>query len=114
MEEHREIEVVTPLVASIISGRSTEAVRVATMQGHVRVRCLVYAGAQPVRLLDLGDAAAYWSVDDSLVEELRNQGGPVLDEESWLDRYRVLSDPSYVRFVIPEPAAAQRLWHRWD
>lgn len=119
MAEERVIDVLTPLGAVFLTGYSTEAVRVATVQGHVRTRGVLQTGKRPVRLLDLESVLSYWKIplDDPRVDHLKKERGGVLlvGEEGYAPfRYRVLSPPEFEPFFIPEPPHGHRLWFRWD
>ena len=57
----REIDVLTPLAASVLFGKSNEAVRRAAAEGHVKTSCVLeFSHKRRVRLLDLNSAKAYW------------------------------------------------------
>ena len=53
-------EVLTPLAACVLFGKSGEAVRRATAEGHVTSPCELQFSERPIRLIDLGSAIAYW------------------------------------------------------
>ena len=57
------VQVLTPLAASVLFGRSGEAVRRAAREGHVRTRLALAFTAKQVRLLDLRSAVRYWAED---------------------------------------------------
>lgn len=130
MTETREIDVLTPLGAALLTGRSTEAVRVATVQGHVRTRGVIQAGKHPVRLIDLHSALSYWklSPDDPRVDQLKERGGAVLEDEvdGETFRYRILTPPEFVPYFTPETPCyhgdwwpctkppCSPVWFRWD
>ena len=57
------IQVLTPLGASYLFGRSGEAVRRAAREGHVRTRVALAFTAKQVRLLDLQSCINYWAED---------------------------------------------------
>lgn len=57
------IEVLTPIAACVLFGRSGEAVRRAVREGHVRTPFSLAFTAKEVRLIDLQSAAAYWSTE---------------------------------------------------
>ena len=128
----REIDVLTPLGAALLTGRSTEAVRVATVQGHVRIRGVTQAGKHPVRLIDLKSALSYWDMSDDhpKVERMKEMGGTVLEDEDGF-RYRILTPAEFVAYFTSEPACphgtgwpfnsqpcttppCSPLWFRWD
>lgn len=54
------IEVLTPIAACALFGKSAEAVRRAVAEGHVKSRFELRFGARPIRLLDLDSAMKYW------------------------------------------------------
>ena len=53
-------EVLTPLAASVLFGKSGEAVRRATAEGVVTSPCTLRFSDRPIRLIDLESAIAYW------------------------------------------------------
>lgn len=58
------IEVLTPIAASTLFGKSTEAVRRASREGRVRTRFeLNFNGRDNIRCMDLESALHYWAED---------------------------------------------------
>lgn len=56
----KSIDVLTPLAACTLFGRSGEAVRRAAREGHVHTRASLMLTAKQIRLIDLKSALAYW------------------------------------------------------
>ena len=102
-------EVLTPLAACMLFGKSAEAVRRAVAEGHVMSPVALAFGAQPIRLLDLQSAVNYWLPKprpeylprlESALAEMRLYGitfagqiGNIVDDaiaDDPLSRYRVL------------------------
>ena len=54
------IEVLTPIAACVLFGRSIDAVRTAAKRGHVASRFSMMFNAKQTRFLDLRSAVAYW------------------------------------------------------
>ncbi len=61
--EVRPIDVLTPLAACALFGRSGEAVRRAAREGLVATPFSVAFTAKEIRLIDLSSATAYWGAD---------------------------------------------------
>ena len=57
------IDVLTPLGACYLFGRSGEAVRRAVREGHVDTPFSLLITAKAVRLIDLKSAIKYWAAD---------------------------------------------------
>ena len=53
-------EVLTPLAASVLFGKSGEAVRRATAEGLVESPCALRFSERLIRLINLDSAIAYW------------------------------------------------------
>ena len=66
-------EVLTPLAASYLFGRSGEAVRTAVRKGHVASPFSFWFDGRQIRMVDLQSALAYWGTDG--VYHYRNLGG---------------------------------------
>ena len=118
-----DVTALTPLAASVLFGRALEAVRVATVQGHVRTSAVVQFGKHPVRLIELASCVAYWgALDDARTVELDSmkRGAVVLDVG--LAKLEVLHPGS---LVMLEPACphdnpwpctespCSPMWFRW-
>ena len=58
--ERQPREVLTPLAASFLFGKSGEAVRRATAEGHVISPVELQFSERPIRLIDLHSALGYW------------------------------------------------------
>ena len=61
--ENKPIEVLTPLGACFLFGRSGEAVRRAVREGHVETPFSLKFSAKEIRMIDLQSAIAYWAED---------------------------------------------------
>ena len=94
--KQRVVQVLTPLAACVLFGRSGEAVRRAAREGLVITRLALAFTSKQVRLLDLNSAVHYWGRGDRRkyrqrieeeVTEMRNFGVTILYEET---EYRVL------------------------
>lgn len=57
------IDVLTPLGACVLFGRSGEAVRRAVREGHVATPLSLSFTAKEIRLIDLKSARRYWAED---------------------------------------------------
>ena len=57
------IEVLTPLAACVLFGRSGEAVRRAVRKGHVNTPFSLAFTAKEVRMIDLRSAEGYWGTE---------------------------------------------------
>lgn len=98
MSQKVMIDVLTPVAAAVLFGKSDEAVRRATAQGRVRSPVALHLLAQPVRLIELKSARAYWMKTarpsylepyDREVERMRSCG--ITFTDSWeIEHYRVL------------------------
>lgn len=90
------IQVLTPLAACALFGRSGEAVRRAAREGLVRTRLELLLTATPVRLLDLQSALDYWAENpwpawrEPLVSEVRRMRGYGLTVHAADEWYQVL------------------------
>ena len=65
------IDILTPLAASVLFGRTGEAVRTAARKGHVVSPFALAFTAKMIRLLDLESAREYWA--ESAAENLEGQ-----------------------------------------
>ena len=96
-------EVLTPLGASVLFGKSGEAVRRAVENGSVQSPCALRFGERPIRLLDLESAIAFWHRSrplEAALQDMRFKGitfagqvqigndGPVKDDD--LCMFRIL------------------------
>ena len=70
MDTNRPIEVLTPLAACVLFGRSIDAVRTAAKRGHVASRFSMMFNAKQIRFLDLHSAVAYWGEQADQATEL--------------------------------------------
>ena len=77
-----EKDVLTPIAASVLFGRSNEAVRRATSEGVVKTACVLeFSAKRRVRLIDLESAKSYWlrgerrSYRDSFEAEVQRMRG---------------------------------------
>ena len=60
MSKQNSIDVLTPMAACVLFGRSGEAIRRACREGHVHTQlALAFTGKQ-IRLIDLKSAVNYW------------------------------------------------------
>lgn len=91
-------DVLTPHAACELFGKSTEAVRRAVSEKHVKTPIALQFGSKPIHLLDLESAKAYWARGpraaymeefDGAVDRMRGCGITFTDE--WgIDYYRIL------------------------
>ena len=96
--EREFIDVLTPVAACELFGKSSEAVRRATSEGLVNSPIALQFGAQPIHMLDLRSAIAYWARGpraaymesiEAAIDRMRSCG--ITFTDSWgIDRYRVL------------------------
>ena len=93
MDTKRPIEVLTPLAACVLFGRSIDAVRTAAKRGHVASRFSMLFTGKQIRFLDLRSAVAYWGEQADQAAELerfRRYGFEFrIDWEPW-QPYRIL------------------------
>ena len=98
MSDNHTIDVLTPVAATVLFGRSDEAVRRAVAEGLVRSPIALHFGAQPIRLIELESAKAYWMrterpsyMEPFAAEVDRMRGCGITFTDAWeIDRYRVL------------------------
>ena len=64
-------ELLTPLAASRLFKRSSEAVRTAVRIGHVASVCTVALSSKPVRLISVNSAIKYWKKPLDFPEEIK-------------------------------------------
>ena len=98
MPDTNTIDVLSPIAAATLFGKSDEAVRRATAEGLVHSPIALQFGVQPIRLICLESAKAYWMTAarpsylepfDREVERMRGCG--ITFADSWeIERYRVL------------------------
>ena len=98
MPDDNTIDVLTPVAASVLFGRSDEAVRRAVAEGLVHSPIALQFGVQPIRLIDLESAKAYWMRSErpsymgpfaAEIRRMRSYG--ITFTDSWkIDQYRVL------------------------
>ena len=101
------IDVLTPLAASYLFGRSGEAVRTAARKGHVASPFSFWFDGKEIRMLALNSALDYWGREAAsrgsrdLEDELREMRsyGKGLTVEICGDKYRVLQAGSAL--VVP-------------
>ena len=68
-------EVLTPLAAATLFGKSSEAIRKAVRNGHVEVVFDLGATDRDVSMIRLTSAVRYWGTpDDRHVDEMRENG----------------------------------------
>ena len=91
MHQQEGIDVLTPLAASYLFGRSAEAVRTAARKGHVKSPFSFWFDGKEIRMLDLESARAYWGTDN-----VTSRGQNVKHE---LDQMRLYGE--YVSVKIP-------------
>ena len=105
-------EVLTPLGASLLTGRVPEAIRVARAQGHVKVPLVAQFGKHPVRLISLESAIKYWQIDPRSHElkQLREAALPIRVNGQ---TFSILHDNSSQCFVTEPLISHDRLWWRW-
>ena len=92
------VDVLTPVAASVLFGRSDEAVRRAVAEGLVRSPIALKFGAQAIRLIELESAKAYWMrterpsyVEPFAAEVDRMRSCGITFTDSWeSEHYRVL------------------------
>ena len=80
--KNKPIEVLTPLGACFLFGRSGEAVRRAVRKGHVETPFSLKFSAKEIRMIDLQSAIAYWAEApwpfrpplDVQINEMRHNG----------------------------------------
>ena len=93
MDTIQPIEVLTPLAACVLFGRSIDAVRTAAKRGHVASRFSMLFTDKQIRFLDLHSAVAYWGEQADQATELerfRLNGFEFrIDWEPW-QPYRIL------------------------
>ena len=91
-------DVLSPIAASVLFGKSTEAVRRAISEGHVESPFALQFGSNVIRMIDLDSAKAYWMRSErpsyleswsSEVERMRRNGLTVYRSAA-LGRYRIL------------------------
>ena len=120
------IEVVTQLGVAVLSGRTTEAVRVATLNGHLHTALQLHFGKSPNRLVELNSIRRYWKDVSSAFEmdlDHMRYGAPELVVSG--ERYRILDFSGH--FAEMEPGCPHRkewpcseppcspVWHRrWE
>ena len=93
-----ERDVLTPLAASVLFGKSGEAVRRAVKEKQVKSPIALMFGAKPIHLIDLDSARRYWlrepwpSYRRNLEQQLTEMrcNGMTIDYSGALTRYRVL------------------------
>ena len=99
MSDDNVIDVLTPVAAAVLFGKSDEAVRRAVAEGLVRSPvALQFFGTQPIKLIDLESAREYWmrarrpswqEPFDREVERMRGCG--ITFNDTWeIERYHVL------------------------
>ena len=100
-------EVLTPLAASYLFGRSAEAVRTAVRKGHVASPFSFWFDGKEIRMLDLDSALDYWGRHtasrgsrnlQSELREMRSYGEHVT-VDIFGDKYRILQAGSAL--VVP-------------
>ena len=72
---NKPIEVLAPLGACFLFGRSSEAVRRAVREGHVETPFSLKFSAKEIRMIDLQSAIAYWAdrpPSDVQINEMRD------------------------------------------
>ena len=113
MENSHDFEVLSPLAAVVLFGRSGQAVRLASRQGRVRTETVCYLERHAVRLIELSSAIAYWGKGDSFesrLEDLR-RGSFVLEIDGF--RYCVLHPPGLIR-TRPFLPGTSETWFQGD
>ena len=80
-EKNRPVDVLTPIAASTLLGRSSEAVRTAARKGFVQTAFTLCVTGKEVNLIRLDSALAYWG-------KPTGRGFPDLDGE--IERMRGL------------------------
>ncbi len=95
-------ELLTPLAASRLFKRSTEAVRTAVRNGHIQHRCTVALSSKPVRLISVRSAIDYWDKPLDFAEEIRRlrRCGVVINVDYYL--YLVLHTTPVIE-LSPSP-----------
>ena len=119
------VDVITQRAAAGVFGLSDEAVRVATVQGHVRVALLVGSGRHPERLIEVQSARDYWSavvlVHVSVLRRLNEATQRAVSLEVGGTRYRIIG--GFIEMEPPCPhggewpcskGSCSPLWWRWD
>ena len=100
-------DVLTPLAASYLFGRSGEAVRTAARKGHVASPFSFWFDGKEIRMLDLKSALDYWGRDTAArgfknledeLQQMRSYGEHVT-VDIFGDTYRILHAGSAL--VVP-------------
>ena len=100
-------EAVTPLVATMLTGVSDEAVRQAAVQGRVRTRAVLSLTGRDIRLLDLQSVLDCWEIDRGDIEADINLR---LVHSLDIDGLRVVAPAMWLPPIKHEPAGADD-WH---
>ena len=91
-------DVLSPIAASVLFGKSYEAIRRAISEGHVELPFALQFGSKAIRMIDLDSAKAYWMRSErpsymaswsSEVGKMRLNGITVFRSEAQT-RYRIL------------------------
>ena len=91
-------DVLSPIAASVLFGKSAEAVRRAVSEEHVESPFALQFGTKAIRMIDLDSAKAYWMRSErpsymeswsTEVERMRRNGVTVFRSEA-LTHFRIL------------------------
>ena len=111
-----DYEVITPLAAVVLFGRSGQAVRLASREGRVRTELVFYLERHAVRFIELESAKAYWGKHLHENELKAMQEKPIFLEFSGL-RYKVLHPNGFI-FPRPSPTPSRpnipETWFKGD
>ena len=98
-------QVLTPLAAAVLFGRSGEAIRLAARAGQVETPVTIMLTEKEVRCIDLESALSYWDF-----EKCRNDPGADLQLE--LDQMRswgiTVTDSSGLSYRVLSPFPAMQ------
>ena len=96
--EKEFVDVLTPIAACELFGKSSEAVRRATSEGLVNSPVALQFGVQPIHLLDLRSAIDYWARGpraaymesmEAAIDRMRGYG--ITFKDAWeIDHFRIL------------------------
>ena len=105
------VELITPLGAVFLFGKSTPTVRLAIREGKVRTEIELHIEQRPIRLIELESAIKYWGKDyqyfESELKEL-HRGAFMLQVVGF--KYKILHLPGYL--ATRPPNAETETWFR--
>ena len=96
-----DYEVISPLGVVVLTGRSNEAVRLATREKKVVTGITFYLENRPVRLLEVKSVRKYWksNIHDDELEAMREK--PIFLEVDGF-RFKVLHPDGLISFSIQD------------